>query len=324
MAGISLLFSSTHIKRPLSTVALNSLLENVRHLLGDTDPRFRGDILSMFRRLFDRIRVITAPLAKSSDSGRVKVRETIHAKVCATKAVNDEHDQLRIYMTFVRRFQDLILSELNPCAPYQRRISAIKAMRIIASSGVDSTIEHAPSSVRSTSDSAWAFSLELFSPLSLRLALDLLIDPFEDVRTEAQALLVMVVPEQRIPDPPPGNDSGVSPSETPSTGDKDSHHAFGNELRALIRKLESTMVSSGRADLSDGLGRAYDLLVIDCASRGSFAASSNRAPASNMDTVEAVYENLLQSVEHAVCLAEEDLPAAVNSSPLHGLFLAIR
>ena len=83
----------------------------------------------------------------------------------------------------------MLMVGIPPCircistASYQHHISAVKILLIMARSGLDNTVPRVYHSKAATvGEALWPFQLSLMTPGLRHLVLDLLLDPFDDVR----------------------------------------------------------------------------------------------------------------------------------------------
>ncbi|KAF2767248.1 hypothetical protein EJ03DRAFT_376354 [Teratosphaeria nubilosa] len=214
--GLSLLINSQSMTRPFSRTTLGLIKRNLDHLFADTDADFRSDVLGHVQRLLDRIRAITAVLA----------RQSVRTSRPALAEVLDYH---RSFLMWLLHFT---IWQLRPTASYQRHISALKCLSILVRSGLDPQIQPDHLSKSARRETCWPFTLQVLTTESCRSLLDLLVDPFDDVRQTAASILA------------------IGPASIRDQA----------WLRLALGRAENAMLTTGRADQADGVAHAYSLL----------------------------------------------------------------
>ncbi|PQE06896.1 HEAT repeat protein [Rutstroemia sp. NJR-2017a BVV2] len=136
----------------------------------------------------------------------------------------------------------------------------------------------------------WPYDVDIFTPMSTRLLLDLLMDPFEDVRSGASMLLRMA--HRR------NFESADDISET--------HDLY--ILTEFIDRARDLSKRTGRADYADGVARSYEILY---RLQGSTEARM------------VLLRDLISNLESKVEIAKKDLTNAVLIAPIHGDFAAM-
>lgn len=218
--GLTLLIASHAMTTPFSCKALNLLKHHLNHFLADPDANFRGKVFSLMQRLLDRMRAVSAVLAR-----QVGMK-------CDARHDDEPARTLYEHKTFLKWLVRCLTGELRPSASYQRHISALKILLITARSGMDSQISTAHLSKVALGETRWPFSMNVFDGELRALLLELVIDPYDDVRHTAAQLL------QLCP-----------------TGDTD----FCKMTELALHGAEATMLASGRADHADGYALLYAL-----------------------------------------------------------------
>jgi hypothetical protein len=169
--------------------------------------------------------------------------------------------------------------------------------------------------------------------MSMRLLLDLLLDPFEDVRSSATNILKFASPDnftakelskECLADidiaKPAGSakiffaaDQNNFGSELSMRRESESRNERKNKpllkLRDFIERAEDFSKRTGRADYADGLARSYELLC-------------SLLP-STIEQMQLLTQ-LVEDLETKVRIAEQDLAAAVLDAPVHGTFAALK
>ncbi|KAI9670060.1 MAG: hypothetical protein M1817_004540 [Caeruleum heppii] len=180
-----------------------------------------------------------------------------------------------------------------------------------------------------TIEDYWSSQTFLFIPAMNRALLDLLLDPFDDVRDEAAAILHCAFPGAEhipssnptieVPDDLQAKEHGLStafddirPPEICPIG----YETFLSRATQLVEK-------TGRADHADGLARGFELywdsLVRDIDRSG---------PCGNLEKDTLAVTNLLRQIvsnlEHQADIARTDLLQAVSNTSIHGVLASLR
>jgi hypothetical protein len=224
------------------------------------------------------------------------------------------------HTAFIEWFFLFLLQELIPTTSYQRHITSLKALELLLKSGILQRDKSLQVVQKADNDTVWPYSVNFFTPYAMRLLLDLLMDPFEDVRNSATAILKYAsvenyTTELHIAIELSSPSSHVEPLQEISS---DPNHqsmpsakakASSDLLRTFISRAEENSKRTGRADYADGVARSYELLY------GLQTSASGRFE---------VLDVLVNELEDKVAIAERDLAQAVLSAPIHGSFAALR
>ncbi|KAK4898386.1 hypothetical protein LTR27_003982 [Elasticomyces elasticus] len=261
LTALSLLITSRTSTRPLHPTALKAVKKNLHHLIADTDANFRSEVCGLVQRLIDRIRAIMAVAARQASRAEV-----------STNVLHSHADFLSWLIKFLQW-------ELRPTASYQRHISALKCVLIVARSGLDGTVAKASLSKSALAETQWPMKMHVLTRDMCGLLLDRVIDPFDDVRQMASAILTLF----------PADDADCL-----------------RRTEAALIQAERAMLSSGRADLADGVAYLYKLL------------DRQRSDLGSMLTL------LLEKLDRMINTAQSDLGEAVARYPIHGLLTSLR
>ncbi|ORY10759.1 putative death-receptor fusion protein-domain-containing protein [Clohesyomyces aquaticus] len=301
LAGLYLSVHSTAVSRPITSGIFKSLKGNLPHLHADTDANFRGEVLTLVQRLFDRLRASTATLAKlklirkgdrlPAPSGYKKAN--VGADTGSKQSILTEH------FGFITWYLHFLEWELRPGASYQRHITALKAMIVVIKSGLDPGVPHHSLSKQAQGELRWIHGIQISTDRLRRSLLDLMLDAFDDVRSAAASLMQLCLE-----------------SDHP-----DIRQATSIANAQFIERAESMMLRTGRADQADGIARAYSLVFSQCLEDGETESSSNTGYSRTKGTV---FRHLVYQLEDTIHIAQEDLVVAVNGRPVHGIFAALR
>ncbi|RYP79117.1 hypothetical protein DL771_000095 [Monosporascus sp. 5C6A] len=302
-AAVSILVTSPSTTKPYTKEALELLRKHLPSFYADTDPKFRYDVLGYSRNMIRRIQGALEAIRRDYDRAAKKLDKANRKKASANEPPgsiesSEAHKQADLqeavvkglyttldqHQCFVRWYMDFLKNELVPTASYQRHITTLKAMHFVLKSTLpQQVVDPQDRGHRGTfTDSTW-----------LRCVLDLVLDPFDDVR-EAAASLIMLL----------AHDKPALP-ETPIAGLR---RPVVEELQAFCRRAEELACKTARADHSDGVARSYEILW--------------RWTADGKGQLRII-ETIVSDLEEKLGAAERDLASAVLQSPVHGSFASL-
>ncbi|KAF2201139.1 HEAT repeat protein-like protein [Delitschia confertaspora ATCC 74209] len=304
LAGLSTLVHSAAITKPITKSTFGYLKQHLPHLHGDTDANFRGEVLSNTQRLFDRLRASTTTLAKPINPGGIKERlpfppRRTHNKSNNTAPVESLHDSLQDHLEFITWYLRFMEAELRPTASYQRHTTALKSLLIVIKSGLDPDIPHHLLSKQAQGDLRWVYKLRVLNPGFIRSLLDLLLDPFDDVRNTAASILALGL----------------------ETGGIDTDCLMPSKYARFLARAETSMLKTGRADQADGVARSYSVMFSQYTKYIRLSPNLRRG---DEDAKVGIFERLVNQLEETILVAQENLSEAVNGRPVHGIFSALR
>jgi hypothetical protein len=298
-SAFSVLVSTGSSTRPFPKSTLDLLQKNFGILHADTDAKFRNEVLSTTRHMIERLRDASSSLSKELEISKTALNRNEKLKALSevnkiaegAETLETSHlthfsslnDLLQVQRDFVLWYLKFLRHELIPTASYQRHITSLRALQIFIKCQVS------PSGV-------------LFCKSLVRLLLDLLMDPFEDVRIAATDIL-KAAPDAAFSYGLPNNE--IEHNTTKSPGSFDSLPL----LYGFIIRAEDASKRTGRADLADGVARSHELvysILITKESRVQYV------------------EDLLLTLEQKIGVAEDDLSNAVLTAPIHGQFASLR
>ncbi|KAH7162646.1 putative death-receptor fusion protein-domain-containing protein [Dactylonectria estremocensis] len=299
--AFSLLVSSPLTTRPYSPKALDLLRKHMATFFAESDAKFRNDISSKVRDMFKRVRGAIFVLKRSIPRAAAQIQKDAEAANSSTSKPNPviyranlislPEAQLVEYLGDHERFLfwyiDFLCSELTPTASYQRHIASLKAVKFIL------RMEGEKSKTWETSDDQ-RLLFDRFDGTWLRALSDLIMDPFDDVREHSAAVLKQIFSDDRH-----------RCFILMSTADKVN---ASEELAELLRRAEELARRTARADHSDGVARACQLLY-----RFSDGEQSRLS----------LLSTLISGLETKLVVAEKDLGRAVLEAPVHGDFSSL-
>jgi hypothetical protein len=254
----------------------------------DYEARVRNDVLGLTKTLIRRAKNIITVAERSlstqrlvADGARPPVQKKFGPEVML-KDASEARLVLDRHQAFVGWYLDFLKNELVPTASYQRHITAERAtlllLRVGKHAGATDDIIDEDIARSISSDSTW-----------IRLLLDLLLDPFDDVRDCSATILSLI--------PPVASGSGAENSPD-----------LVKALREFCARASKLADRTGREDHGDGAARSQALL---CAWLG------------NQDSQIALLSEILDRVESKISKAEDDLGHAAIENPVHADFAAI-
>lgn len=288
LLALSLLIKAPATSKPLSANALVTLREKLPYVQADPDPHYRGEVISLIRALFVRLR-----------GGMIKLhRESqLDTKDSATSMSVDTH------VHFLEWYISSLQGELHPAASYQRHITALHLLLVLAQTGLDSRIEPTNLGKIGLAQTPWPRSVTIFSNKMLRLLGDLTTDAFDDVRGYSSVFLGLF-PREMIGDSSP-SDSGKN--------------SLLSQLQTGITRAEQLASSTSRADHTDTVGRLYQIV---------FNITSNSSTASPVSesylTPTLIVDKLLIELKDILNSTDENLRKAMIERPFHGYISSMR
>jgi hypothetical protein len=279
----ALLLASSSTTAPLSNAVLQCLTGHMKYLYGDSDPQSRSEVMSIVRKLVIRLQGGAFSLHKSMINA---------ASEPETEASSRPFTDLRQHGNFLVCFATFLEGELRPDLSYQRHIMALKSVDLLVQSGLDSVIGTRPSTEISKDQTPWPITISLHHPSLTCALLNLIMDPFEDVRTASSNLLEILGPAVPLP--------------------------MQKSICETVRRAEKLTSMTSRADHADGTARLYKLhysLMPD---------SSPTGVASTLPSKRAIIEEILVPTQNALASIEGDLEVPLRQISLHARLLSLR
>ncbi|KAF2638484.1 hypothetical protein P280DRAFT_551128 [Massarina eburnea CBS 473.64] len=303
LAGLYLLINTSAITKPITGGVFRSLKRNMVHLHADTDANFRRELLSYIQKLFNHLRGSTTTLVKSNHKNANTNQHRLPFPKSSYRYAQSSdkspiQNPLSESLDFIAWYIKFLEWELRSEASYQRRITAVRALTVVLRSGIDPRIPHHLLSKGAQGQLHWAHGLELANSALIRSLLDLVLDPFDDVRDAS--LLALRLCLESLP--------------------KEEKIAALARIPGFIRRAEAAMLRTGRADQADGVARAYSLLFSSAQTPNTDTDLHYLGQTSSLD----VLKQLNQQLKETLAIARSNLMEAVNGRPVHGTFAAIR
>ncbi|KAK0711260.1 putative death-receptor fusion protein-domain-containing protein [Lasiosphaeris hirsuta] len=298
-SAFSLLVSSQATTKPFSNTAFALLKRHLAPFHADYDAKFRNEVLGLSKNLLRRaknvITVAQRTLARpSNENGQQPADGDADAARLATKkkfgpeaTLGDDVEAKEILVShqeFIEWYLNFLKGEILPTTSYQRHITALKAALLALRIG-----KHAGAADELDIDIAQTISSDL---TWIRLLLDLILDPFDDVR-EAAATVLGLFPPSVVEGPA---DLGPAPA------------TLLQILQEFSLRARDLANRTGRADHGDGAARSQGLLCKWLNKQELRTAFASR---------------VIQELEDKISKAENDLGHAAIENPVHGDFAAM-
>lgn len=305
---------------PFSIDILPVLQQALPHFHTETNAKVRNGYLVVVKSLLAHVRRGLVPQFREqvSHAGRANVNTIVNLDEGQNGTVHVCRSQVLLEKnaSFLKWFDDFLINELHPSASYQRHITALKAMFTI---DLTSRFKNGAINVSGCNRADSEFdntARDYFLGFQLiRLLLDLMMDPFEDVRSAAASLLRSLLSNidstnklfnHKISMKLEANeDKSAIKISTPF------RHMSKNIFVSTVDRAKIMISSTGRADHADGFGRLYQLkFCFD-----DVADTTDRI---------SVLNHLLSSLSEDIRILQNNFGFAVGRSPLHGNLIALR
>lgn len=292
IAALSLLITAFSTVKPFTVRATNAILRGLPSMHAESDAYTRGEILSLTRKFFVRLR---GGIVKDED---VALKTEKKATKPAQGQVRNETETTE----FLKAYLKLLGNDLRLAASYPRHITALKALKLLLDSGLDPRIE--VKLQKSEIENIWKVNVEVFDAQLLRLLIDLLLDPFEEVRQTSLSIL------------------NLCPREILLNGlhnKTDEQSAAGMRLTDAITRAESLASNTSRADHADTVARLYH--IIFCA---ALPANSGQPVSDWWTTKASVVDTILKKLEERLLNSKTPFNSTMREAPLHGYTSGLR
>lgn len=256
----------------------------------ESDSHSRGEIMSLTRKLTTRL---TSGILKEQTIS--EANQQIDNQIPGP--VKSEAETKAFLHAYIQFLQD----DLCVTASYPRHISALKAIRILLVSGLDSRADVEPS--KSETDIRWKFHVQMFTPSLLRLLIDLLLDPFEEVR-QTSSSIISLFPRQILL-------NGLQNGNEEAT--------IEMRLNDALSRAESTASNTSRADHADTVARLYHILFCAALPKDSAEASGDW-----WATKLSVVNTILTRLEERLNSPGGMFNSSLRETPLHGYMSGLR
>ena len=245
IASLNFMIASSRPNDVLPPEALSPLRRFIPGFHHETDPRIRNGFIALTKLIFGKLEQAAKTFSRvSSEAGNS------HTDLAEERANMWEH------MNLARWYQRFLWNELRPTASYQSHITALKVLLLMFPS--DHLLSFLLSNRQPHPDVEQAESRSVKYTIfdHLRPLLDLLTNPFDDVRQSAFEILSLILPSDL-------HSGRVHKSSNYIGVYLRTHQAPQAQLvswvEIAIARANGFLQCTGRADLADGVGRLYDL-----------------------------------------------------------------
>jgi hypothetical protein len=302
ISALALLVSSPVSTRALSEEALLCLRRCIPFFHVEVSAKTRNEFISLMNKLCLRLRIKVVSLIRDH-LGSINAYLDQTAGLSLGHASSKEQrgktfpKELQRYLSFQSGYMRFLVHELRPAASYQSHISALRILHSVLESKLLSPALKANELYVKLSEEG------LPSSLLLRPLLDLLLDPFDDVRQVANMVIKVQISLGQILFLPKLNGEGDAEAVSLEKGGSSCNS--NQVLHVALERAESKAAETGRADHADGVGRIHDLMY-------------------GTDEAVSIVGHLLDQLKDEVEVAKSSLISAVNTAPLHGHLIALR
>ena len=301
--ALSMLCRSLSLTSTLPTDVLVGLKGLICYFHTEVDPRFRNEFIVLAKRLILGILTVTSSSTKYVPVDRslgIESTGSNNVESSSREAINHQNfDFLKFYMYFLAK-------ELQPTASYQRHIIALQVLATSLKTS-ESLLALGPFDQDARSPRQHSYTGTV-----IRSLVDLMMDPFDDVRGFASAVLLIIL------------NSASSSTQIETLERKSTHRSVPLSINALqqagifdlskpLARARMMLRTTSRADHADGVARLYDLRWQSCKQEDSWHVSRT-----------LIIEELLTGLEEDVRITASDLHWAVGTRPLHGHLISLR
>jgi hypothetical protein len=303
LAGMYLAIHSTAVTKAITGGVFKSLRLNLSHLHTDTDANFRRELTGHVQKLFDRLRGSTTALVKLHTTASITQSRLPFPQSCSYQLSTAQEIRVREplieALRFIVWYVRFLEGELRPDASYQRRVSALRALIVVLKSGLDPRVPQRQLSKKAQGQLQWMHQLQISSLRLGRSLLELIMDPYDDIREAAVSALKLCLESMT----------------------NEQRELAVTDIPRFIARAEAAMLRTGRADHADGVARAYALYFSTCELGSDGTDDLHRTK--DTPRIE-VLGCLNQQLKDTLDVARQSLSKAVEGRPVHGTYAAIR
>ncbi|OGM51318.1 HEAT repeat protein [Aspergillus bombycis] len=295
IAALSLLITAPATTKPVSSATIRAILKGLPSIHSESaDPYARGEILSLIRKLIPRLK--GGILSEHENLAETNVPNSRKHQPKFARDDSETQECLKEYL-------ELLKDDLRSTASYPRHIMALKTLIHLLESGLDARYAGHIAAKQAGNVTKWRLNVDVFEPSLLRLLVDLLLDPYEEVRATSLTLLNLFPRDVLL--------SGYVQS-----GSKRNHEK--PQLVDALNRAEQLASNTSRADHADTVARLYHIF---------FTAAdddSSKVAESWWETKQGVVDNLLKKLEEKLSLTGGLFNSSMRDAPLHGYVSALR
>lgn len=288
IAALSMLVTAFSTVKPLTTAATSAILRALPSMHANSDSYTRGEIMSLTRKFIIRLKYGVIRIEELAASGSASRKQQVGS-------IKDDTETKK----FLGAYIGFLQSDLVVTASYPRHISALKALKLLLLSGLDPRADVLPP--KSEVETRWHLKMDILEPHLLRLLVDLLLDPFEEVR-QTSLSIISLFPQATLL-------HGLIDAEQQSTN--------GVRLTDALARAERLASNTSRADHADTVARLYHIFF--CA-----ASQSSGARAEWWATKSSVVNTILLKLEERLSSSGGLFSSSLRDAPLHGYMSGLR
>jgi hypothetical protein len=292
LTGLNLAVTTSSNTKPFAATTLAALKKSMPLFFQEQQSAPRGEALGLLTKMVSRLQGATYKLSQSIKRQEKAAPETGVEEIQELRFILEQHT------SFIKWFVSIIPSELHPESGYQRTIFALKTLQILVKSGIDTSLRIAAPEIYKILPK-WTIRVDLYSFENIRLLCDLIMNPYEDIRTfAAQHMRTWLTLQVAM---------------------------FGGiPLRFIdvVERAEIKMQQTGRADHADGVSRMYAIIFYIASTSPPMGPPGYIIPwsESKLGTVRGLLKALNNSIQHY----QRDQVHAISESPIHGILLSLR
>ncbi|THC95402.1 hypothetical protein EYZ11_005126 [Aspergillus tanneri] len=292
IAALSLLITANATTKPFSSGTMRAILKGLPSMHAESDAYSRGEILSITRKLIPRLK----GGIMSSEQNWTDVRASVNKKQPPNYARDDVETR-----QCLKEYLDFLKADLQPTASYPRHITSLKTLILLLESGLDTRFEGSIVSKNEGNYTKWRLNVEIFEPTLLRLLVDLLLDPFEEVRARSLTIVNLFPRDILLSG---GIQLGSNSSEK-------------IQLLGALATAEQMASRTSRADYADTVARLYHIF---------FCTAEQESPNATQwwETKSGVVDAILKRLEEKLSLPGASFQYSLRDAPLHGYVSALR
>ena len=288
IAALSLLITTSSTIKPFTVGATQAILKGLPSMHAESEAYARGEILSMMRKFIVRLK---GGIVREEDAG-LKIQKAT-SKPATGHARNETETK-----EFLKSYLTLLQHDLPLGASYARHITALKSLKLLIDSGLDPRTNIKLQ--KSEMENLWKVQVKVFDAHLLRLLIDLLLDPFEEVRQTALTIL------------------NLCPREVLLECLQNSTNV-GMRLTDALTRAENLASNTSRADHADTVARLYHLIF--CA---ALPGNSAQGTPGWWSTKASVVDTILTKLEERLLGAKSLFNSVMREAPLHGYTSGLR
>lgn len=291
VAALSLLTTAFTTTKPMTSEAAHEILKALPLIHADSDAHSRSEIMSITRKLVVRLRSGIKQIGLPGEDATPATHDKL--------VEQSKSDQLTL--KFLANYVKFLEGDLCVNASYPRHITALKAIKLLLESGLDPLTDP---TLSKGDGGYWKIHMELYNASLLRLLLDLLLDPFEEVRQTSLAI-INLFPSQVL------LNGGIRRADKASS--------VNMRLPEALSRAEKIASNTSRADHADTVARLYHVLFSAARNEDSIEAGSLWSA-----TRLSVVNTLLVKLEGRLDSAGGLFNSSMREAPLHGYMSGLR